>query len=97
MYVLFLYSEIQPANWVFKLTASIAIWNWKKIVIVISTGIWGVNVIFLIQGKSRPSFRGGTEITAIAAIVRVISWPELQWAFWTHPSLDSRWLGACNG
>jgi len=32
-------------------TASLAIWNKKKIIVVIVTGVLGTNVIFLIQGK----------------------------------------------
>lgn len=34
--------------------ASLAIWNGNKVVIALAAGTWGINVIFLIQGKPRP-------------------------------------------
>jgi len=38
-------------------TASLAIWNMKKIVIVIATGAWGAGVIFQIQSKPPSTLR----------------------------------------
>ncbi|KAI0274127.1 hypothetical protein BGY98DRAFT_95476 [Russula aff. rugulosa BPL654] len=32
----------------------IAIWNRKTIIVALATGVWGVNIAFLIQGKSLP-------------------------------------------
>ena len=62
-------------------TASIAIWNMKKIVIAIATGAWGTGFIFQIQSKPLPPFGGSSEPrfkhgTALA-IVRVSNQPEL--------------------
>ena len=36
-------------------TASLAIWDKKKIIIAIAGGAWGINLIFQIQGKLLPS------------------------------------------
>jgi hypothetical protein len=30
----------------------IAIWDRKKIIVAFATGVWGINIAFLIQGKS---------------------------------------------
>jgi len=36
--------------------ASIAIWNGNKVILVVAMMVWGINIVFLIQGKSlRPS------------------------------------------
>ena len=35
-------------------TARIAIWDKNRIIIAVAAGMWGTNVIFLIQGRSRP-------------------------------------------
>ena len=32
----------------------IAIWDRKKIIVVFATGVWAINIAFLIQGKSLP-------------------------------------------
>lgn len=32
--------------------ARVAIWDKNKIIVVVSTGMWGTNVVFLIQGMS---------------------------------------------
>jgi hypothetical protein len=32
-------------------TASLAIWNKKKIIVAIAAGAWGINIIFQIQCK----------------------------------------------
>jgi hypothetical protein len=34
---------------------SIAIWNYNKIVLALGTSVWGINIAFLIQGKSLPA------------------------------------------
>ena len=34
--------------------ARIAIWDRNKTIVVIATGIWGTNIVFLIQGKFLP-------------------------------------------
>jgi hypothetical protein len=39
-------------------TASVAIWNKKKIIIAIAGDAWAINVIFQIQGKLLPSAEG---------------------------------------
>jgi hypothetical protein len=49
MYFLFLdlvISRIRHSH-----TPSLAIWDKKKIIVAIATGVWGINVIFLIQGN----------------------------------------------
>jgi hypothetical protein len=60
---------------VLTVTASIAIWNKKKIVIMIAAGVWGINVIFLIQGEPFPPSFESSEIpfknAMVPAIVRV--------------------------
>ena len=38
-------------KWVFTASASIAIWNKNTIVILLATGVWGIHLGFLIQGK----------------------------------------------
>jgi hypothetical protein len=58
MYVIFLDSPVPPLT----VTASVAIWNRDRTIIVIAAGTWGINVIFLIQGKHRPLFSGGSDI-----------------------------------
>jgi len=35
------------------LVASIAIWNWDKIIVTIAVGVWGINVVLLIQSAAR--------------------------------------------
>jgi len=37
----------------------IAIWDRKKIIVAFATGVWGVNIAFLIQGKFLPPSVGG--------------------------------------
>jgi hypothetical protein len=32
--------------------ASIAIWNYNKIILALGASLWGTNIAFLIQGKS---------------------------------------------
>lgn len=34
--------------------ARIAIWDKNRTIIAVAFGMWGTNVIFLIQGRSRP-------------------------------------------
>ena len=62
--------------------ARLAIWNMKKLVIAISTGVWGIGVIFEIQGKPPPPFGGSSELhlkraIVLLAIVRVNDQSEL--------------------
>jgi hypothetical protein len=40
----------------------IAIWDRKKIIVAFATGVWGVNIAFLIQGKSLPPCIGVIKI-----------------------------------
>jgi hypothetical protein len=35
--------------------ASIAIWNYNKVVLSLGSSVWGINVAFLVQGKSLPA------------------------------------------
>jgi hypothetical protein len=35
-------------------TSSIAIWNGNKVVVVMALSVWGINVVFLIEGGSVP-------------------------------------------
>jgi hypothetical protein len=62
-------------------TASLAIWNMKKLVIAIATGTWGTGVIFQIQSKPLPPFDGSSEPhfkrAMVLAIVRVNNQPDL--------------------
>jgi len=65
-------------NW--ELTASLAIWNMKKMIIAIATGTWGAGVVFQIQSKPLFPFGERLEINfkrAILAIVRVNNQPDL--------------------
>jgi hypothetical protein len=62
-------------------TASLAIWNMKKIVIAIASSTWGVGFIFQIQSKPSLPFGGSSEphfnSAIILATVRVSNQPEL--------------------
>jgi hypothetical protein len=61
-------------------TASLAIWNMKKLVIAIASGALGTGVIFQIQSKPLPPFGGSSEPhfkLAMVAIVRVNNQPDL--------------------
>ena len=40
-------------------TASVAIWNQNKFISMISMGVWGANIPFLILGRSLPLRHGG--------------------------------------
>jgi hypothetical protein len=84
MYVLLPGLAIRP-NQVLTFTTSVAIWNWKKIVITIAAGVWGINIRLLIQGKPRSPIYGSSEIpfknAILPAIVRVNNYLELQWTF----------------
>ena len=42
-------------------TASLAIWNMKKIIIAIATSAWGAGFIFQIQSKPLPPFGDSPE------------------------------------
>jgi hypothetical protein len=35
-------------------TCSIAIWNPNKVAMVMAIGVWGINAVFLIEGRSLP-------------------------------------------
>ena len=74
MYVLFP-DPIIFHNWELMGTASLAIWNMKKIIIAIATGAWVADVVFQIQSKPLPSFSGRSKIhfkrAIVLAIVRV--------------------------
>jgi hypothetical protein len=63
-------------------TASLAIWNMKKLVTAIATGAWGTGVIFEIQSKPLPPYCGSSEPhlkrAMVLAIVRVNNQPGLQ-------------------
>jgi hypothetical protein len=37
----------------------IAIWDRKKIIVALATGVWGITIAFIIQGKSLPPSVGG--------------------------------------
>jgi hypothetical protein len=37
----------------------IAIWGRKKIIVAFATGVWAINIAFLIQGKPLPPSAGG--------------------------------------
>ena len=39
----------------------IAIWDRKRIIVAFVTGVWGINIAFLIQGKSLPPSVGAFE------------------------------------
>ena len=60
-------------------TASLAIWNKKKIIIAIAVGAWVINVIFEIQCKLLPSVKSHIPplILILPAVVRVNDQPEL--------------------
>ena len=51
MYVLFPWFDYLPLNSALTGTASLAIWDRKKIIMAIAGGAWAINVIFQIQGK----------------------------------------------
>jgi hypothetical protein len=38
------------SDWEMTVASSIALWNRKKIVIAIATGVWVINIAFLVQG-----------------------------------------------
>jgi hypothetical protein len=37
-------------------SASVAIWNRKKIILALAISVWGTDIAFLIHGKSLPVF-----------------------------------------
>ena len=58
----------------------IAIWDRKKIIVAFATGVWGVNIAFLIQGKSLPPYIGVIKILlkcgVVSGVIRVNTHPH---------------------
>jgi hypothetical protein len=53
-------------------TASLAIWNMKKIVIAIATGAWAAGFILRIRSKPLPPFDGSSGLQFKRAMVLAI-------------------------